>query len=602
MQSNDKGHKMASSPLALGYVLRKRFSNYCIATLSFALWLCCAPLNTVIAQEVFSIGTGVSGSWYSPSRSGEGFFIEDLGNDEVLIYWFTYSGDNASQAWLVGTGTLTGNELHVPELSKTSGPVFGEDYNPDDLNLETWGELTIGFDSCNSAELSYRGLDGNANWSIDRLAGVLGTKCSADANQYSHYSGSWFKASRNGEGWILQQFTKQDFLAAWFTYNTEGEQAWMTGVGHFDNEQLEFKNLEITHGTRFGDGFDPNEVVRESWGDIYFSFEDCDSGSVDYESHIPPHGKTRRTFDRLTNISGVDCYETKPLTIDRGSWVQQEMPFDRLGARAASIDGMIYLSGGFNQARRLDRYDPQTSQWQRLADLPDSGRTRHAMVAHKDMLYVFGGIRGGNWTTVGQTSVLRYSTTEGLWEVMPSLPGSLHTGAAVSVGNSIYILSGHRAGFWRFDPTGQTYTSLPNAGIRIGARLILFKGEIWLIGGYDNVADLNQVKIFNPIDETWRDGPSLGDLRAGFAAQLLHGQIITVGGEVTINTAARLNRQVEVLGSEETGWIPGRNPGFSVYDAASAVVDGRFYLFGGGNLANTLNSTRHLQIFTPVTD
>ena len=130
----------------------------------------------------------------------------------------------------------------------------------------------------------------------------------------------------------------------------------------------------------------------------------------------------------------------------------------------------------------------------------------------------------------------------------------------------------------------------------------MFKGEIWLIGGYDNVADLNQVKIFNPIDETWRDGPSLGDLRAGFAAQLLHGQIITVGGEVTINTAARLNRQVEVLGSEETGWFPGRNPGFSVYDAASAVVDGRFYLFGGGNLANTLNSTRHLQIFTPETD
>jgi hypothetical protein len=51
-----------------------------------------------MAQESFSIDSGVSGSWYTPSRSGEGFFIEALADGEVLIYWFTYSGDSASQA------------------------------------------------------------------------------------------------------------------------------------------------------------------------------------------------------------------------------------------------------------------------------------------------------------------------------------------------------------------------------------------------------------------------------------------------------------------------------------------------------------------------
>jgi hypothetical protein len=434
------------------------------------------------------------------------------------------------------------------------------------------------------------------------VKGVPGTRCNVEANRLSHHTGSWFKSERNGEGWILQQFTEKDFLLVWFTYNADGHQAWMTGLGRVDNNQLAFPNMEITHGTQFGHGFDPQDVVRETWGDIYFSFLDCDSGIVDYEARIPPFGRARYTFERLTKLSGIDCDDSNPVTINQGSWKQQKMPFSRLGARSATIDGLIYLSGGFGQAKRLDRFDPETNQWLRLADLPGKGRTRHTVVAHEGALYVFGGIDGGTWTPAGLASVLRYSPELNVWEQLPPLPASSHTGAAVSVGNSIYILSGHRSGFWRYDPTSHEYVVLPDQGIRIGSRLVLFKGELWLIGGYNNTADSNAVTIFNTVDETWRDGPSLGDLRSGFAAQVLHDQIITIGGEVTIKTQARMINEVEVLASPETGWVLGQSPVFSVYDAASAVVGGRLYIFGGGDVSNTLKSTDHLQIYTPVAD
>jgi len=565
--------------------------------------MCSTPLKAQSKiSEDFQIGTGVSGSWYTPSRSGEGFFIEALDENRVVVYWFTYSAQSATQAWLIGTGTRSANTVQVPVLYITSGPVFGEDFNPDDVNLVPWGELSIRFDSCDAAEFSYQGLDGNDTRPLARLTGVLGTACSSESNQYSHQSASWFDSARDGEGWILQQFTEQDFLMTWFTYNSTGQQAWMTGLGQMNNEQLEFQDVLITHGTRFGDGFDALEVVREQWGDIYFSFANCDTGFVDYEAHNTPLGKDHRRIERLTRVSGIDCVDTNQLTIDKGSWQRQVMPFNRLGARSATIDDSIYLGGGFGQGTRFDRFDPQTGDWERLADIPDQGRTRHAAVAHENAFYVFGGIRGGNWTTVGQTSVLKYSPVQDEWTEISPLPASVHTGAAVSVGNSIYILAGHRAGFWRFDPTTQEYFPLPDLGIRIGARLLLFKGEIWVIGGYDHVADVNEVKIFDPVDETWRDGPPLDDLRAGFAAQVLHGQIMVVGGEVTIRTRPRLIDQVEVLASKETGWVPGPGPTYPIYDAASAVVGGRLYIFGGGNVANTLNSTNHLQIYTPATD
>jgi hypothetical protein len=593
---------MASTPFP-GKTLTKHLNIIRMGITYLVILLVSNQLHAApLTNDEFTIGTGVSGSWYTPGRSGEGWFIEALDEPRVLVYWFTYSGENTSQAWMVGTGTLTDNNLHIPELYTTSGPGFGDDYDPGDLSLEPWGELSIRFDSCDTAELSFQGPSDSDTRTINRLTGVPGTLCNVEANRLSGHSGSWFKPERDGEGWILQQFTEEDFLVAWFTYNSDGDQAWMTGVGRLDKGQLAFPDVLITHGTRFGPMFDPQNVVREIWGDIYFSFSDCGSGIVDYEAHIPPLGKARYTFEQLTKISGIDCDDTKPVTINHGSWEQRKMPTSRIGARSATIDGSIYLSGGFGQAKRLDRFDPETNQWQRLADLPGRGRTRHAVVAHEGALYVFGGINGGNWTTVGLTSVLRYSPELNLWEELPSLPTSLHTGASVSVGNSIYILPGHRAGFWRYDPTSHEYVALPDQGIRIGARLVLFKGEIWMIGGYNYTADFNQVKIFNTVDETWRDGPSLGDLRAGFAAHVLQGQIITIGGEVTINTQARLIEEVEILASAGTGWVLGQSPVFPVYDAASAVVGGRLYIFGGGDVSNTLNSTDHLQIFTPVAD
>lgn len=44
-----------------------------------------------------------SGAWYVPSRSGEGWMVEELADDRALLVWFTYTPDG-QQAWMLGVG------------------------------------------------------------------------------------------------------------------------------------------------------------------------------------------------------------------------------------------------------------------------------------------------------------------------------------------------------------------------------------------------------------------------------------------------------------------------------------------------------------------
>ena len=86
----------------------------------------------------------LSGSWYNPARSGEGFVIETLGNDQGVVYWFGYDGDDPQrQAWMNGVGRFDGDQLHVAELQRPVGGGFGEAYRADQVQRPVWGSLTL---------------------------------------------------------------------------------------------------------------------------------------------------------------------------------------------------------------------------------------------------------------------------------------------------------------------------------------------------------------------------------------------------------------------------------------------------------------------------
>jgi hypothetical protein len=94
----------------------------------------------------------ITGSWYDPTRDGQGFSFEVIPErDVIVVYWFTYTVDGPAQMWLQGSGTITGDTAKV-ELARPIGGQFDDDSEP---TRPVWGTMTIGFDSATGGTVSY---------------------------------------------------------------------------------------------------------------------------------------------------------------------------------------------------------------------------------------------------------------------------------------------------------------------------------------------------------------------------------------------------------------------------------------------------------------
>ncbi len=113
-------------------------------------------------------------------------------------------------------------------------------------------------------------------------------------------SGTWWAGSdRDGEGWLLDAAANA-FVAAMFTYDAAGNQAWLLGVGAPEGDMVA-TSVEITEGPAFGSGFDPNDVVRTPWGTANFLFVSCTEGTVELQ---PNAEMQARGFEAMTvNLS-----------------------------------------------------------------------------------------------------------------------------------------------------------------------------------------------------------------------------------------------------------------------------------------------------------
>lgn len=88
----------------------------------------------------------ISGSWYDPERSGEGFVVEVIEVGRGVVYWFTHAPDDSgAQAWMTGIGNFDGNTLQIENLVQPTGARFGADFDPGDVERVPWGTLTMEF-------------------------------------------------------------------------------------------------------------------------------------------------------------------------------------------------------------------------------------------------------------------------------------------------------------------------------------------------------------------------------------------------------------------------------------------------------------------------
>ena len=316
----------------------------------------------------------------------------------------------------------------------------------------------------------------------------------------------------------------------------------------------------------------------------------------------PPTATTVVALPSLTPTAASPTVapSTIALNVEVGWQLGSPMPSPaRSELPAVTLDGLIYVPGGFGDERRLDAYDPLDDAWQTLAPMPD-GRHHLMATAFNDSLYIIGGAIAGSWNP-GDT-VWRYDPPANTWTELPPMPESRLAGAAVTLDDKIYVVggAGGSEALLEWMPDSGGWRSLSGPGQpREHVNAVAFQNELWVIGGrWQGTGELATVEIFDPTIETWREGPSMNVARAGFAAAVVRDHLFVAGGEVIINGQETLGL-VEVLAPDSDTWQFAPELPVPMHGVGGAAFEGRFVLLGGSIRAGAIENEGQVQIYQP---
>lgn len=257
---------------------------------------------------------GISGAWYAPATSGEGFVLTWLPESRTLFApWFTFATngaleDQTAARWysLQGTTRLDSPLVELQILRNRGGQFAA----PPITQAEVVGSAQLRFTDCDRATLSYRfnnGVEQGRAGSMPLVrigarvhacrdaAGVLQppSLAVADAGGFTtRQSGAWFDPASSGQGLMLEVVPADSaqaglLFAAWFSYdpmtppNDSDAQDWLVLQGTLADARggvVSVPILRVIGG----------ELDRAATGNLFpigsveFHFLGCDQLRMDY--------------------------------------------------------------------------------------------------------------------------------------------------------------------------------------------------------------------------------------------------------------------------------------------------------------------------------
>jgi hypothetical protein len=134
------------------------------------------------ARSGINLDGYMSGNWYDPAQSGQGFQLEFTDQDNIMLaIWFVYTPDGNGQNWIFAQGPydLTKNTVTLPAEILT-GAKFPPLFSSSDLHATPWGTITFTFTDCNNGTASWNSSVpgyGSGSLPISRLTQISGTTC-----------------------------------------------------------------------------------------------------------------------------------------------------------------------------------------------------------------------------------------------------------------------------------------------------------------------------------------------------------------------------------------------------------------------------------------
>lgn len=237
-------------------------------------------------------------------------------------------------------------------------------------------------------------------------------------------------------------------------------------------------------------------------------------------------------------------------------------PRSEVAATRADQFHTFFVIGGFGGRDRVESYDDSTGRWERMPDLPIG--VDHPMAATVTGLqssapqgvFVFGGYMAGP-----TARSFRFDLTARRWEEIAPMPAPRAAGAAVAVGDRIFIVGG-ADGPRLIAPTYEynvstrswrTVAAIPTPRDHLSA--VELDGRACAVGGRrlsmsQNVATF---ECYDPRTDRWDRLPDAPTARGGSGAAQYDRRVYFVGGEQPSGTF----REVEIYDARTNAWTRG---------------------------------------------
>ena len=283
-------------------------------------------------------------------------------------------------------------------------------------------------------------------------------------------------------------------------------------------------------------------------------------------------------------LSTVEVYDPQTNT-----WRQvADMPTPRTNAKAAVVNGTIYVFGGYNSkdnflqnwkmADHVEAYDPLTDTWIQKKEMPIS-RFYFGLGVVAGKAYLIGGTTGlGEGQEQRMDRVDIYDPATDTWAKGPKMPTRRNPGGVAVVGTRIYVIGGEGwplpkgwgagpflGSIEEYDPINRQWQKKKDLlEIKNWFSSAVLGDAIYLIGGYTLKGDLQQlatVKVYHPRTETWSEISALPNPLDTFGAATVNGQIyvfgsLDAGGQFSTDVLVydTGSRAVEANGKLPTRW------------------------------------------------
>jgi N-acetylneuraminic acid mutarotase len=269
-------------------------------------------------------------------------------------------------------------------------------------------------------------------------------------------------------------------------------------------------------------------------------------------------------------------------------------------------DSFYIISGiigeGFETSNRTYRYDINTANWQRLADMP-APLLLPALTCYQGNIYLAGG-----WDPVAYRAFLIYDIQADKWSPGNPLPEAVWGAAMGAWDGKLYLVGGDR-GEGDFIPENQVDVYDIATGIWTtegGAPMPTASGfyaraqsgsYLYVVGGFsgDFNNNVNQTQRYDMSTNTWEVGPTFTSARAYGRLTAGSSHLYMAGGDLNGGERADMTDLVEVL--DLSSWPEGEwtdlgrplpVPNLSVASTCTEVLtDGEIWNVGGVNTGET---------------